>query len=518
MPKIVTVEEMIQIEKAADAAGHSYAKMMEHAGKSVADALLAKFPDITGKHVLVLAGTGNNGGDGLVAARWLAEAGATLAIYLTKERPADDPHLVALKELGILIAIGEQDQRNRVLKLQLSRSDILVDAVLGTGFKLPLRGTAKQVLKAANQSRPRPYVVAVDCPSGLDCDTGGVAKESLAADLTVTLAAGKPGLFQFPGAEYVGELVIGDIGLPSQLIGLASIKTEVVTAESIHGLLPARPMDAHKGTFGRALIVAGSIHYPGAAALAGRAAYLAGAGLVTLAVPTPVQSMIAGELAECTWLPLGNTLEAASVDLLGSEWENTQALLLGPGFGLEPKTARFLERLIGAGIELPPTIVDADGLKLMAKVDGWEARLPEGSVLTPHPGEMSVLTGIPTQDIQAHRSESAIIKAAEWGHIVILKGAFTVIAHPDGRSALIPIATPALSRAGTGDVLAGLLVGYRAQGLPSYEASILGSYIHARAGVLAAQTIGTVASVLAGDVASAVPRAIAELESLATLS
>lgn len=518
MPKIVTVEEMSQIERAADASGHSFAQMMEHAGKSIADAVLARIPDITGKHVLVLAGPGNNGGDGLIAARWLAEAGATLAIYLTKERPADDPYLPALKELGILIVIGEQDQRNRVLKLQLGRSDILVDAVLGTGFKLPLRGTAKQVLKAAKQSRSRQFVVAIDCPSGVDCDTGEVAEESLAADLTVTLAAAKRGLFQFPGAAYVGELVIGDIGLPAQQIELASIKTDVVTAESIHGLLPARPLDAHKGTFGRALIVAGSINYPGAAALAGRAAYLAGAGLVTLAVPTPVQSMIAAELAECTWLPLGNTLDAASVDLLRGEWANTQALLLGPGFGLEPKTAQFLERLIGAGADLPPTIVDADGLKLMAKVEGWEARLPEGSVLTPHPGEMSVLTGTPTQEVQAHRSELASIKAAEWGHVVILKGALTVIAQPDGRSALIPIATPALSRAGTGDVLAGLLVGYRAQGLASYEASILGSYIHARAGLLAAQTVGTAASVLAGDVASAVPRAIAELESLATLS
>jgi len=518
LPKIVTVKEMIDIEKAADVAGHSYAQMMEHAGKSIADALLARLSDISGKQVLVLAGTGNNGGDGLVAARWLAEAGANLTIYLTKERPADDPHLIALRELGVLIAVSEQDQRNRVLKLQLGRSDILMDAVLGTGFELPLRGAAKRVLKAAKQSDPRAFVVAVDCPSGLDCDTGEVAEESLAADLTVTLAAAKPGLFRFPGAEYVGEMVIGDIGLPSQLEELASVKAEVVTAESLHRLLPARPLDAHKGTFGRALIVAGSINYPGAAALAGRAAYLAGAGLVTLAVPSPVQSMIAGALPECTWLPLGDTLEAAGADLLGSEWENTQALLLGPGFGLQPKTAGFLEGIIGAGVELPPVIVDADGLKLMARIEGWEALLPDSSILTPHPGEMSVLTGIPTKEIQARRSELAILKAAEWGHIVVLKGAFTVIAHPDGRSALIPIATAALARAGTGDVLAGLLVGYRAQGLPSYEASVLGSYIHARAGLLAAQTIGTAASILAGDVAAAVPRAIAELESLAMLS
>ncbi|TDI83656.1 MAG: NAD(P)H-hydrate dehydratase [Chloroflexi bacterium] len=512
MQKIVTIEEMIRIEKAAEAAGHSYAQMMERAGKSLADALLARISGIKDKHVLVLAGSGNNGGDGLVAARWLAEAGATLAIYLTKDRSEDDPYLAALRDLGILIAVGEQDQRSRVLKLQLGRADVVVDAVLGTGFKLPLKGIARQVLKVAKQSRTRPYVVAVDCPSGLNCDTGEIAKETLAADLTVTLAAAKPGLFLFPGAEYVGELVVGDIGLPPDQEELASIKTELVTAESARQWLPARPISAHKGTFGRALIVAGSIHYPGAAALAGRAAYLAGAGLVTLAVPATVQNMIAGGLPECTWLPLAETLDEATADILAVEWERTQALLLGPGFGLKSTTASFLRALIGAGTPLPPAVVDADGLKLMARVEGWESMLPQGSVLTPHPGEMSVLTGIPTEEIQEHRSELATEKAAEWGHIVVLKGAFTVIAHPDGRSALIPIATPALARAGTGDVLAGLLVGYRAQGLPGFEASILGCYIHARAGLLAAQAIGTAASVLAGDVAAAVPRAIAELE------
>jgi len=512
LAKIVTVEEMIRIETAADAGGHSYAEMMEQAGKSLANALLTRISNVKGKHVLVLAGTGNNGGDGLVAARWLVEAGATLAVYLTKERAKDDPHLAALRGLGTLIAISEQDQRSRVLKLQLGRADIVVDAVLGTGFKLPLRGAAEQVLKVAKQNDSRPFVVAVDCPSGLDCDTGEIANETLTADLTVTLAAAKPGLFLFPGAEHVGELVIGDIGLSDRQKELASIKSELATAESARELLPIRPMDAHKGSFGRALIVAGSINFPGAAALAGRAAYLAGAGLVTLAVPAPVQAMIAGQLPECTWLPLGVTLDAENARLLGQEWEHTQALLVGPGFGLESATADFLRTLLEAGAKLPPAVIDADGLKLMASVEGWDSMLPAGSVLTPHPGEMSVLTGLSTREIQEHRSEIALEKAAEWGHIVVLKGAFTVIAHPDGRSTLIPTATPALARAGTGDVLAGLLVGYRAQGLSSYEASVVGSYLHARAGQLAAQSIGTAASVLAGDVAAAVPAAIAELE------
>jgi NAD(P)H-hydrate epimerase len=518
LQKIVTVEEMVQIERAADAAGHTYDQMMEHAGKSVAEALLAKIPDLSGKHVLVLAGTGNNGGDGLVAARWLAEAGATIAIYLTKERPEDDPHLAALKELGILIANGEEDQRNRVLNLQLGRADIVLDAILGTGFQLPLAGTAKEVLKAAKRSEARPFLVAVDCPSGLDCDTGEIADESLSADLTVTLAAAKRGLFRFPAASQVGELVIGEIGLSPDQKELASIQAEVATAGSLHALLPARPPDAHKGTFGRALIVAGSINYPGAAALAGRAAYLAGAGLVTMAAPAPVQTMIAGEIPECTWVPLGDALEASDVDRLASEWAGTEGFLLGPGLGLEPSTTEFVGALLqmqGAESKLPPAVIDADGLKLMAEIEGWNALLPASSVLTPHPGEMRALTGMETQEIQADRSKAAVDKAAEWGHVVVLKGALTVIAHPDGRSALIPIATPALARAGTGDVLAGLLVGYRAQGLAAYEASVLASYVHARAGLIAAQKLGTSASVLASDVAGAIPGAIAELEEMA---
>ena len=200
MAKIVTVKEMVQIEKAANAAGHTYAQMIEQAGKSVADALVSKIPELSGKHILVLAGTGNNGGDGLVAARWLAEAGAAVVVYLTKKRPAEDPHLTALKEIGLLIANAEEDQRNRVLDLQLGRADIVIDAVLGTGFKLPLKGTAKEALRAVRRSTARPFVVAVDCPSGLDCDTGQVAEETLQADLTVTLAGCQAGAISIPGS------------------------------------------------------------------------------------------------------------------------------------------------------------------------------------------------------------------------------------------------------------------------------------------------------------------------------
>jgi len=535
VPKVVSVEQMRQIERAADAAGHSYAQMMEHAGWSVAQVIVEQFAPVEGKQVLVLAGSGNNGGDGLVAADHLAQAGMQVAVYLTKERTADDPHLVKLRDRGILIAAADQDQRSRVLRLQVGRAQLMVDAILGTGFELPLQGAAMEVLKVVQNSlgqrADRPVIVAVDCPSGLDCDTGAVAEETIAADLTVTLAAAKPGLLRFPGAGFTGRLVVADIGLPSDQPLLAGIEVELAGPVEVQPLLPGRPRDAHKGTFGRALIIAGSANYPGAALLAARSAYLVGAGLVSLAVPAPVQEMIAGSLPEATWILLPHKAGAISpeaVALLEPEWRSTQAVLIGPGFGLESTTADFVALLLGratrsetpaadvrksTGRELPPCVVDADGLKHLGGLADWPQALPAGTILTPHPGEMSLLTGRPKEEIQAERLEAAQGWARHWGKVVVLKGAHTIVAEPGGRASILPFATPALARAGTGDVLAGAIVGLRAQGVPAFSAAVLGGYLHGRAGEIAASNLGTSASVLASDVAEAIPRAIAELQS-----
>ena len=534
MPKVVSVEQMRQIERTADAGGHSYAQMMEHAGWSVAQVIVEQFAPVEGKQVLVLAGSGNNGGDGLVAAEHLAQAGMQVAVYLTKERAADDPHLPKLRDRGILIASADQDQRSRVLRLQVGRAQLIVDAILGTGFALPLQGAAQEVLRVVQNSlgqrADRPVIVAVDCPSGLDCDTGAVAEETIAADLTVTLAAAKPGLLRFPGAGFTGRLVVADIGLPSDEPLLADIEVELASPVEVRPLLPGRPRDSHKGTFGRALIVAGSANYPGAALLAARSAYLVGAGLVSLAVPAPLQEMIAGSLPEATWILLPHetgAISPAAVEQLEPEWGKTQALLVGPGVGLEPTTREFMARLLGrpsksdrslaAGAkastsrQLPPCVVDADGLKHLSSLADWPQALPAGTILTPHPGEMSLLTGRPKQEIQAERLQAAQGWAHQWGQIVVLKGAHTIVAEPGGRATILPFATPALARAGTGDVLAGAIVGLRAQGVPAYSAAVLGGYLQGRAGELAAASLGTSASVLASDVADAIPQAIAEL-------
>lgn len=538
MAKIVTVGEMRAIESVADASGLTYAQMMENAGKAVAQTVLERFGTVAGKRVVVLVGSGNNGGDGLVAGHYLMEAGAQVSAYLASMRAADDVNLERLRADGALIAVAGDDQRWRVLRNLLSTADVVLDALLGTGFRLPLKGAVKDVLTTASKTlaarESRPFVVAVDCPSGLDCDSGEVAAETLTADLTITLAAAKIGLLRFPGASRVGELVVADIGIPEGLPQLAEISLELAEASMLRPWLPARPRDSHKGTFGRAILVAGSIPFPGAAALAGEAAYRVGAGLVTLAVPANVQPLIAPRLPEVTWILLPHELGVIAeeaVPVLEEELARGEALLLGPGFGLDEATAGFMARLLGAAEgprarigfvppgsrppdrpRLPPCVVDADGLKLLARIPAWPDRLPRPSILTPHPGEMAVLTGLPKEDIQADRVGAARQWARAWGHVVVLKGAFTVVAEPEARAIVLPFATPALARAGTGDVLAGAIAGLLAQGLEPLRASVLGAYLHGRAGVLAQEELGTAASVMAGDVAEMLPAALAELE------
>lgn len=539
MPKILTVEQMQAFEKQADEGGLSYGQMMENAGRSVAEAILNRLPSLAGQRVVILAGSGNNGGDGLVAGHHLSEAGAEVSVYLATARGDDDPHLERLKERGLLIAEAGEDQRHRVLKNSLAGADVVIDALLGTGLRLPLRGGVQEVLASVQSAlgarESRPFVVAVDCPSGLDCDNGDIAQETLAADLTVTLAAAKQGLLRFPGAEKVGELVVGDIGMTEQKTDIGKVELELATAEAVIEWLPRRRRNSHKGTFGTAVVAGGSITLPGAAVLAGWGAYRVGAGLVTLAVPSSVQSLLAPQLPEATWILLPHEmglLNENAVDVLVKELDGVAALALGPGLGWDDPTEDFLTKLFSLGrssargkigfvageavegegsAPLPPLVVDADALKLLVKVEDWPKRLPPAAVLTPHPGELAIMTGEAKEDLQEDRVATAQKYAAEWGHVLVYKGAFTVIAAPDGRTSVLPFATSALATAGTGDVLAGAILGFRAQGLAAYEAAVLGGYVHGRAGEMAAKALGSEAAVVAGDVADCLADAMAEL-------
>jgi NAD(P)H-hydrate epimerase len=286
------------------------------------------------------------------------------------------------------------------------------------------------------------------------------------------------------------------------------------------------------------MIAAGSVNYTGAAFLAGSAAYRVGAGLVTLAVPAPLHAALAGRLPEATWLLLPHELGAISRDasqVLLEGLSLSTALLVGPGLGTDATTEEFIARLLavdtgassatlrigsvvggrGTGPSpagaLPPLVVDADGLRLLSRIEGWSELLPGTAVLTPHPGEMSVLTGLSTEEIQKDRTGVASSFAKSWGHVVVLKGAFTIVASPQGTVAIIPVASAALARAGTGDVLAGMIVGLRAQGVGPYEAAVAGAWMHAQAGLYAARRLGNTASVLAGEVLDAVAEVMSDL-------
>ncbi len=535
--KLVTVTEMRTIEDEANQKGYSYDLMMEKAGQGVAQKLLLWNLDQNKKIVTALVGSGNNGGDALTALIPLLSDGWTAYAYIVKERK-DDPLVTMVETSGGEIILYTDDKKFKKLNDLLTKSDVLLDGLLGTGFQLPLKDPYLSVLKEINNKNFSGYVMAIDCPSGVDCDSGLVADECIKADTTVCMEAIKVGLLSFPAYLYVGRLDVISLGLPSGLKSLEAVKREVATAECVRKLLPNRPMQAHKGTFGTALVVAGSINYTGAALLAGKAAYRIGAGLVQMAVPGPLYAALAGNFAEATWILLPHdmgVIKAEGTALLNNNLDKATAMLLGPGWGVEDTTKEFLERLLsrnstnqrkksGIGFvmmdteeeeiinsNLPPIVIDADGIKLLQRIEDWFKLLPKNSVITPHPGEMSVLTELPINEIQNDRLRIAQEYASLWNQVVVLKGAMTVISAPDERQTIVAVANPALARAGTGDVLAGIITGLIAQGIEPYQASVAGVWIHAQAGLEASEFVGHPAAVMATDVLNAIPKVLEKL-------
>jgi len=305
--KLVTVAQMREIEKEADANGLPYAEMMENAGRGLAEIVNEIAFDEEWGEVLGLVGPGNNGGDTLVALTHLAEEGWHAYAYLVK-RKKNDEYVARLLAAGGEVTLAEDDGDFHALTAHLESAEVVLDGLLGTGIKLPLKAEIAAVLEHSlfvlEEMDEPPYIIAVDCPSGVDCDSGEVALECIPADLTVTMAAVKQGLLKLPAFEFVGGLALVDIGQPDDFASFNELKTEVADDELVAGLLPERRLDSHKGTFGTALIAAGSLNYTGAALLAGTAAYRIGAGLVTLAVPEPLHAVLAGQLPEATWVLL----------------------------------------------------------------------------------------------------------------------------------------------------------------------------------------------------------------------
>lgn len=547
--KVVSVKEMQRIETESDRAGHSYSAMMEEAGRCVARAVDAR-QELEQRRVLVLVGPGNNGGDGLVAARYLRELGAKVACYLYRARdPLEDHTFQLVLESDVEVVLMKDDEGWPRLQSLVAEADVLVDALLGTGTRLPLKGKLAEMLavvgRAVRERRQEPtrdllsltappspteqstpLIVGVDGPTGLAYDSGELDDAALWADVTVALGYPKQGHFRFPGAAAVGELVVGDIGIDSSLA--EDVQLEVVTPHMMRDWLPRRSADAHKGDFGRAMIVAGSVNYTGAAYLAGASATRAGAGLVTLALPSAIHGVVGARLAEATYVLLPQAMgvvSPAAADVLRKELDGYDAMLIGPGLGKQKETAEFLRALLGGGEpqrslgflqsqtgrdvgkNLPPLVIDADGLNIMAEWESWPERLPRETVLTPHPGEMARLMGTSVAEVQRDRVRASRLQAAAWGQVVVLKGAHTVVSGPAGRTVLIPFANPGLATAGTGDVLAGTVVALRAQGLAAFEAAAAGAYVHGLAGELARKELG-VSGMVAGDVVSYLTRAL----------
>jgi ADP-dependent NAD(P)H-hydrate dehydratase / NAD(P)H-hydrate epimerase len=571
MLKVVTVEKMRQIEAAADAAGLSYDQMMQNAGAAVARRVLEIIADRPDARITVLVGPGNNGGDGLVAGRVIAqESAAQVRFYLLKPRSEDDANFKAIQDAGLFIAQAGDDRDMRVLRNMVASADVVVDALFGIGIKLPLKADVAKVLRNVSQAvndtqqpeqpsgtmitpstpprllpRIRPYVIAVDCPSGLNCDTGEIDNNAIYADETVTFIAAKPGLFEFPGAAAVGELRVATIGISPELPELKGESGALVDSEMVKTWLPERPLNSNKGTYGKTLIVAGSTNYTGAAGLAAQSAYRVGTGLVTVGAPSNVVAVLSAQLLEMIWLLLPHdmgVLSSNAAGVLREEMSGYHAMLLGPGWGHEQTTREMLVDLLKTPQEsskqsahraigfapaqteassgeqkdkiavLPPLVIDADGLNLLSEIDEWWMLLPENTIITPHPGEMGRLAKLETKAVLANRWQIAREKAAEWNVILVLKGAHTLVAAPDGRVTALPFKTDALATAGTGDVLAGAITGFLAQGVGAYEAALSGCYVQGLAGTFAAKRFGNTRSVVAGDVVGAIPEAMTAIE------
>lgn len=501
--RLVSAEQMRQIEAAGVQAGISYVQMMQTAGRAVGESVWRYLENLeSARSVVCLIGPGNNGGDGLVAAAYLAHATkkniefpTAVTLILLKPREQDDPNWVALQPHNLSAILWNADDQAIVQQVRelTDQADAVIDALFGTGFKLPLRHEAASLLRTVKEAAPEHLqVYAVDLPSGIDADTGQAAPETIRATDTITFEAAKIGMVCPPAVDLVGYVQVVSLGLPNMLPERDSIQRFVMSPQVVREWIPDRESDSNKGTFGKALIAAGSGNYVGAAALSATAAYRIGAGLVAVATPQPNAHVLAPHLWETTWLPLPHedgAIAANGADLIHDRMGLYSALLVGPGLGTADPTKAFIDRLLSVGDQgrdtMPPLVLDADALNILAGMPNWWERLPPDTILTPHPGEIGRLLGIPTAEVQSDRVGLAERSAREWNCVVILKGAYTVIAAPDGRTNISPFATSALAKAGTGDVLAGAIVGLRAQAVPAFEAASLAVYIHALAARLA---------------------------------
>jgi NAD(P)H-hydrate epimerase len=508
--KLVTSQQMRELEAAAFSGGATPEGLMETAGRLVAETVASRLGNARAKRILVLVGPGNNGGDGLVAARYLHDMAADVRVYLLTPRTEADANYAALVQREVDLIVPDEAILATQLPAEAAHADAIIDALLGIGRQRPLNGSYAAACDALKQRRG--LLFAVDVPTGLDADTGAVDEHAVKADVTLTFGYSKLGLHLLPAAAHAGEVVVLDIGLDPALG--EKIRTEIMTAAWARQMLPDRPLVSNKGSFGRVMVVAGSHSYTGAATLACLGALRAGAGLVTLAALPSVRAAAASQLPEVTFVPLpelNGEPDVGAADAVIRALAGYDVLLIGPGLGQADGAQSLVRGLLAApGIAGTPVVIDADALNILSRDPAWHESMRRNAILTPHPGEFARLAQSTVAEVQARRLDAARESAAAWKQTVVLKGAETVIAAPDGRLLLSPFANPALATAGTGDVLAGAIAALVAQGLDSLTAAGLGVYLHGDAAELYAAEYGP-SGLLASEVAAGIARSAARL-------
>jgi len=506
--KVVTAEQMRRIDRITiEERGVPGSQLMERAGTAVAEQVVERFePD----SVAVVAGKGNNAGDGFVVARLLARQQIPATVFLLANPEEFRGDARAMYE-----AIPPEVEQVRVENIEPLREalpvyDAIVDAILGTGIQGPVRGLFGEAIEAINAAQLP--VVSVDIPSGLASDGGPIEGPVVRAAHTVTMGLPKLGMVVHPGVEYTGTVTVAALDFPDDLLNDPSIRLNLLTERMIAGLLPPRPLNGHKGTFGSVLIVGGSQGMTGAPVLAARAAMRSGVGLVFCAVAETLQPQVAARLVESLTIALpssdGRSLDPNSLPRLVEEAKRMDVIALGPGVGLAEGTQQFVLQAV-AEIALP-MVIDADALNaLVGHLDLLRSRRAP-TILTPHPGEMARLTGLTTAQVQSDRIGVARKVAADYGVIAVLKGAQTIVAVPDGEAYINPTGNTGLAKGGSGDVLTGLIAGLLAQRIEALSAALCGVFLHGLAADCAADTIPPRA-MIASDVTDHLPKAFKTL-------
>lgn len=507
--KLVTAKEMKALDMQAQ---NDYAMpgilLMDNAAQAVAEAVHEALTALEGERVVIFCGGGNNGGDGLGAARWLQSYGVSVRAFVVGaalDAVQGDAALelaMFTKAGGRVEALGTEDDWV-LAELAASKADVLVDALLGTGFHGELEGDVLRACELLNESEK--YILAVDIPTGVNADNGAVCEQAVRADHTVTMALVKTGLLLYPGREYCGDIELADISMPVKLVEDYKSDKYRLTDEIVRELLPLRKANAHKGDAGRVVICAGSPGYTGAAALASDAAVKAGAGLVSLYTPLSSRDVLAIKLTEVMVHGLlermPGILGGGAASDVASSAEAADVLAIGPGLGTSESTQEAVRTILQK--ITTPVVIDADALTALAGHTEILAAMQAPKVLTPHPGEMARLTGLEIAEIEADRINIAKKYAEQWQAIVVLKGAPTVIGCPNGTVYVNSTGNSSLATGGSGDVLTGIIAGLAAQEISLQEAAICGVYLHG----LAAELTGIDIGLAAGELAALLPQA-----------